>query len=653
MKTKLFSSPLLPLVGLSLIGGGCGLVLGLNDYTAGAATQCALGQVQQCNTDQKGECRKGTQTCLSDRSGYDTCQPIHVPTTVDDCTNMADTTCDGVVTCPCTADDVITCTTDQKGACAAGTATCKADESGYGACAANVTPTAKDDCVNQLDTTCDGNLDCPDATCSPACVPPTGGKTACVGAACAPTCDVSGQQVCGTACTDTNTDKQNCGKCGTACEGYQYCTAGKCSPNYELTWVLPVTDQTSGGWPTARVPAAAVAPNGDVVVEIVPGGNSVRFSPPTGPFVGVYGSTGFARYSPSGVLNWGRDFSPVVTSDGADNFSPMALASNGDILVTYYKNDPPPPPGPARQTGSYRFGRLDGNNPQVLWETAYAYSYTADRIIPRPAKGDFIAMRRSGYADTDFVLRVVDGSTAPTTIAQSFSDGAALAPDGLTMWMWGSGTGSPAQLNPWSSNTWTVQVNPSQVGMFSADVYIIGAREDGTSIGPWITEGDWQPEFSVAVNAMGDLIIGASAIGPVAINGGQPIIVGTAFNHPLPALIKLNGTTGNIAWRTELPSGFNKVVMAPGGRVVVLSSPLLDSSYNVDFEAPNTLGIYDESNGHLLTSFTTGKYVEQVAVGAKDIFLVGLVDAATDFNPGAATDTQGAAPGVFISRFSF
>ncbi|RAK77390.1 uncharacterized protein BO72DRAFT_447891 [Aspergillus fijiensis CBS 313.89] len=44
---------------------------------------------------------------------------------------------------------------------------------------------------------------------------------------CGPLKTSQSQQVCSGACTDTNTDAKNCGKCGTTCASGK-CTLGKC-----------------------------------------------------------------------------------------------------------------------------------------------------------------------------------------------------------------------------------------------------------------------------------------------------------------------------------------------------------------------------------------------------------------------------------------
>jgi len=43
-------------------------------------------------------------------------------------------------------------------------------------------------------------------------------------------CATSGQTVCGNSCTDTTTDNNNCGQCGTACTNGATCAAGVCVP---------------------------------------------------------------------------------------------------------------------------------------------------------------------------------------------------------------------------------------------------------------------------------------------------------------------------------------------------------------------------------------------------------------------------------------
>jgi hypothetical protein len=70
-------------------------------------------------------------------------------------------------------------------------------------------------------------------------------------------------------------------------------------------------------------------------------------------------------------------------------------------------------------------------------------------------------------------------------------------------------------------------------------------------------------------------------------------------------------------------------------------------------DAPYQIDVYAESDGTLLSSMSAGMMAQYVATGQTDLFILGTVNAATDFDPGQATDSHGSTPGVYISRFSF
>lgn len=104
--------------------------------------------------------------------------------------------------------------TNGTAACNSGTCgiTCS---SGYGNCDSNAT----NGCEVVLNTT----SNC--GTCGRAC---TTGQI-CSAGACTNTCSGTTPDLCGTACTNKQTDNSNCGTCGNACTTGQVCTNGTCT----------------------------------------------------------------------------------------------------------------------------------------------------------------------------------------------------------------------------------------------------------------------------------------------------------------------------------------------------------------------------------------------------------------------------------------
>ena len=154
---------------------------GLDTDCDGAADEgcvCAPGTVASCysgpaGTEGVGTCAAGTQACSADGTSYGACTGDVTPAT-DVCGDGLDTDCDGVADegCVCAPGTTASCYsgpagTEGVGTCAAGTQTCSADGTSYGACAGDVTP-AVETCGDGLDNDCDGVVD---DGCTPVCVP--------------------------------------------------------------------------------------------------------------------------------------------------------------------------------------------------------------------------------------------------------------------------------------------------------------------------------------------------------------------------------------------------------------------------------------------------------------------------------------------------
>lgn len=219
--TKRPALRVLPFLGLSALTSGCGVLLGLDQFTEGPAQTtstgtgtggtggggplCSIGETLPCDTPLKGPCATGTKTCLADQTGFGACKLDVQPTATDDCVNNIDTTCDGKITCACPPGSKLACTTGLQAACASGTATCKADGTGYDACVPDVTPTATDDCVTQKDTNCDGSIDCAcQSGTMTACV--TGLQAACAAGKATCKADGTGYDTCVPDVAPTATD---------------------------------------------------------------------------------------------------------------------------------------------------------------------------------------------------------------------------------------------------------------------------------------------------------------------------------------------------------------------------------------------------------------------------------------------------------------
>jgi hypothetical protein len=70
------------------------------------------------------------------------------------------------------------------------------------------------------------------------CVAPTGGTATCTSDICGMNCGT--QTLCGTACTNTDADAQNCGRCSHICGGTAACLNGRCQPASMIS-ALPST----------------------------------------------------------------------------------------------------------------------------------------------------------------------------------------------------------------------------------------------------------------------------------------------------------------------------------------------------------------------------------------------------------------------------
>jgi hypothetical protein len=396
--------------------------------------------------------------------------------------------------------------------------------------------------------------------------------------------------------------------------------------------------------PLDDILAALVASNGDLFLQVHFRGQIV-FGNST---FGTIGSTDeyanylvLARYSSSGVLQWARDMM-LLLGNSVTAIGTVALASSDDLAVVFNRYDPPPPP-PGALTSQDLLGRIDGGNPAIKWEGSYGPGVQRPRpydVIPRPARNDFITMGTGPdmfHGCCDQIIQMKETGTA-TVLGPMYSYGAMTGRDGATLWMYGAWSGSALRFNPWSQMTWNVPANPFQFGTY--DTFIIGAKDDGTSFGPWITQGDEGPALlGFALATDGQPIFTMAGTAPVRING-QELLAGEG-----QVVAKLDATTGTVVWKTDIAD-------RPGGIAITGDQGIATVALRSD--SPPRLTLYDATNGHPRSSFIVPGSIYKIVAGPTDLFLVGTTTGAADFNPGAATDTQGAAtPGIFITRYSF
>ncbi len=129
--------------------------------TPGSSAACYDGPY---GTDGVGVCQAGTRTCNATGTGYGACVGSVTPV-AEACDDAIDNDCDGATDegCVCAPGEVAACyegpaDTDGVGTCLAGTRTCNATGTAFGACVGSVTP-VEDTCGDALDNDCDGSAD--------------------------------------------------------------------------------------------------------------------------------------------------------------------------------------------------------------------------------------------------------------------------------------------------------------------------------------------------------------------------------------------------------------------------------------------------------------------------------------------------------------
>lgn len=412
-------------------------------------------------------------------------------------------------------------------------------------------------------------------------------------------------------------------------------------PTYGSTRVLPATDQTSG---SGQVNSAIVFTNkaqGDLVLRLT--GDLAPYDQGASMQTTMTG-VGYARYTADGNLAWYRSRDTLTGSTNVSRESALALVPPSDFALSYVKYDQPT--GPVAGTYSARLARVNGVTGNLTWEAKYPTTTTSSGnalfVVPRATQGDFLTFYPvSSRESPGRACRVIDSGTSGTVTCQgsSYAIGALSGADGTTAWIWGApGVDSSVSLNPLSPTQWPFKANPYQFG--GEDAFIFGIRGESSSVGPWISEGDYGPTLGLAALSGGDLAVTAQGNGFMTFNGGQSLLDQTGN-----VLFRLDVTNGQIVWRTALSQMPYAVSAAPGGRIAVLNRP---STGNPSVQ------IFDGSNGALLSTLPLPPTSYPVlASGQSDLFVLGDYSSSVDFDPGTGTDKPNSSRGVYISRYSF
>jgi hypothetical protein len=454
--------------------------------------------------------------------------------------------------------------------------------------------------------------------------------------------------VCPNACANLTNDKQNCGGCGIACEGYQYCRASKCTPTYAWTRVLPVTPLDA----IPQVQSAAVGSTGDIFVQstLFPGATpaTVTFSNASetnNQATTMFTTSVLARYTAANVLQLGANltFSFLGQSSGISSLSNIALTSTDDVMVGGVDIVTS---ASGVNTGTNVLTRLDSTLfLNRKWAASLPAGGGAVQIFPRTPRGDYVT---TGFVPDEFhgitgqVDQVVENATLGTSLGSYIDQSAALGSDKTTLWLGGGNAGQVGvsgllALNPWSPTTTNVAAGQS---------FIIGAKDNGTSFGPWLTtNASTRPAafWKLAATATGDLIVltgggGRGDTGAVSLNGRE--ILSLADTQ---AIFKLATSTGTVLWKTGITSSFPFITIAPDGATIAVGSQ----------GATYSLNMLSDADGSIVASFTGSGTAQAIAAGVNSLYVLGVVTGAADFNPGAKTDIQGNLPGIFITRFSY
>jgi hypothetical protein len=293
-------------------------------------------------------------------------------------------------------------------------------------------------------------------------------------------------------------------------------------------------------------------------------------------------------------------------------------------------------------TSAYRLARINGTSGNLTWEAKYPSNVLNGiplLVVPRATQGDFLtfypALSRSLPGEACTAIDH-DSWASVSCSGSSYAIGALPGVDGISVWIWGApGIDGAASLNPLATSQWSFTSNSHRFG--GEDAFILGIRGEATSVGPWMTEGDYGPGLLLAVLPDGDLAVTVQGNDYMTFNGGQ-----TLLEQSGSVLFRLDPATGHIVWRTALSQPPSALIAAPGGRIAVLST------------VPS-VQLFDGATGALLSTLplppTSSHPV--LAAGQADLFVLGDYSSAFDFDPGPGSDQPPSNHGVYISRYAF
>ncbi|MEJ7731109.1 MAG: hypothetical protein WKG00_18075 [Polyangiaceae bacterium] len=352
-----------------LTTGGCGIVLGLDDFEdapgggtgaststqggagpgpggggagAGGATGgagntggafCNPGDEEPCYTGPAGTagqglCVEGVKTCTGDGSEFGPCTGEVVPAASDDCATLDDDNCDGQPNdgCPCMPNEVQDCYTGPagtagKGICKVGTQQCDALGTMFGPCNGDVTPQAET-CNTPDDDDCDEQTNEEGAGCV---CPPNSTEACYTGPA-----GTSGVGIC-------QAGQHQCNDQGTA---YGACN-GEVLPGTEACLLVP--DEDCDGSACSEAIWADGIGDGQIQNANDVAGDDAGNVYITGNFDGTMdfgngktitsaGGTDIfvAKYSPAGVCQWAKGFGDA---SGAQVGRGIAVSGSGLVAI--------------------------------------------------------------------------------------------------------------------------------------------------------------------------------------------------------------------------------------------------------------------------------------------------------------------------------
>lgn len=523
---------------------------------------------------------------------------------------------------------------------AACTRTCHA---GFGNC-----DTTNPDCETPLDTA--ASCGACGAACPvdrPLCGGARGNET-CVAACAAPTPDV-----CGSSCTDLQSDPRHCGACGTACDSYQACERGRCSPRYVNTAVLAA--------PEGAIPAAiAIAPNG---AYFVAGSftQPVDLDPGAAQDIRTPGSAvdGFVvKFNADGSYAWARTW-PIESY-----IAGLTVAADGAVIVTgsfYGTVDFDPGTGVANLTGQgyaapfvLKLNATGG----LAWARTFPVTAAEVLVAAGSARSAAIAPDGSVYVVGSFRGQVDLDPGATTDLHRTATDEAfdvyVVKLTAAGTFVWGRAFGGAQEDDPgalavdasgllWIGGTFTATVDfdpgagvDSRTAVGASDGFLV--RWDGA--------GNYRDG---RVFGLGD----ADYVGSISFDSDGSAYVGgntTSGNATIGFVQKLTAA-GDPSWLHRPPAVY-MVVAAPGGGVLFSAGEQI-SEPGASMWLVNKL----DREGRPVWSIPAPPYAAfygfTFVVDATKLVIGGMTEAgAFDLDPGAGT-AFATTVGTAITRYDF